>query len=134
LREKRFVLHGEIDVPDGKEFSFDALLQRIHPAASRVKKLSEQTPALSLTFDHLKKGKTELTDQLLSTRRSRLEGFARLHFLSENLFRLSPASLKLKDAERWLASEATTSSRTAGYSIPRRQSRRYPEDKVLSER
>ncbi len=105
------MLHGEIDVPDGKEYSFDALLQRIHPAASRVKKLSEQTPALSLTFDHLKKGKTELTDQLLSTRRSRLEGFARLHFLSENLFRLSPASLKLKDAERWLASEATTSSR-----------------------
>ena len=64
LREKRFVLDGEIVVPAGKGFSFDALLQRIHPAASRVKKLSEQTPALFLAFDLLKKGKSELADEL----------------------------------------------------------------------
>ena len=76
----------------------------LHPAASRVKKLSEQTPALFLAFDLLKQGKTELTDDLLSTRRLQLEGFARLHFSRENLFHLSPASLKLKDAERWLVS------------------------------
>ena len=104
LREKCFVLDGEIVVPYESTFSFDALLQRIHPAASRVKKLSKQTPSLFLAFDLLKKGKTELADDLLSTRRSQLEGFARLHFSSEKLFRLSPASLKLKDAERWLAS------------------------------
>jgi ATP-dependent DNA ligase len=104
LREKRFVLDGEIVVPAGKGFSFDALLQRIHPAASRVKKLSEQTPAVFLAFDLLKKGKTELTDDLLSARRSRLEGFADSNFSKDKLFRLSPASLKLKDAERWLAS------------------------------
>ncbi|MDR6303320.1 ATP-dependent DNA ligase [Nitrobacter vulgaris] len=103
LREKRFVLDGEIVVPVGKGFSFDALLQRIHPAASRVKKLSEQTPAVFLAFDLLKKGKTELTDHLLSARRSRLEGFADSNFSNDALFRLSPASLKLKDAERWLA-------------------------------
>jgi ATP-dependent DNA ligase len=36
LDTKHFVLDGEIVVPDGKCFSFDALLQRIHPAASRV--------------------------------------------------------------------------------------------------
>ena len=35
LGAKHFVLDGEIVVPDGKVFSFDALLQRIHPAASR---------------------------------------------------------------------------------------------------
>jgi ATP-dependent DNA ligase len=104
LREKRFVLDGEIVVPDGNGFSFDPLLQRIHPAASRVKKLSEQTPAVFLAFDLLKKGKTELTDDLLSARRSRLEGFAYSNFSNDKLFRLSPASLKLKDAERWLAS------------------------------
>jgi ATP-dependent DNA ligase len=104
LRERRFVLDGEIVVPDGKGFSFDALLQRIHPAASRVKKLSEQTPALFLAFDLLKKGKTEPVDDVLSTRRSKLEGFANSQFSREKLFRLSPASLKLKDAERWLAS------------------------------
>ena len=103
LREKRFVLDGEIVVLAGKGFSFDALLQRIHPAASRVKKLSEQTPALFLAFDLLKKGKSELVDELLSTRRSQLEDFADRQFSSDKLFRLSPASLKLKDAERWLA-------------------------------
>jgi ATP-dependent DNA ligase len=50
LREKCFVLDGEIVVPVDGKFSFDDLLQRIHPAASRVKKLAEETPALFLTF------------------------------------------------------------------------------------
>ena len=40
LRAKQFVLDGEIVVPQGKAFSFDALLQRIHPAASRIKRLA----------------------------------------------------------------------------------------------
>lgn len=51
IREKSFVLDGEIVVPLGGRFSFDGLLQRIHPAASRVKKSAEQTPALFLAFD-----------------------------------------------------------------------------------
>ena len=42
LREKSFVLDGEIVVPVDGQFSFDDLLQRIHPAASRVKKLAEK--------------------------------------------------------------------------------------------
>ena len=42
---------------DGKAFSFDALLQRIHPAASRVKKLAEETPALLIVFDLLADGR-----------------------------------------------------------------------------
>ena len=74
------------------------------PAASRVKKLAEQTPALFLAFDLLKKGKTELAAQPLSKRRPQLEEFAARYFSSKNLFRLSPASLSLKDAERWLTS------------------------------
>jgi ATP-dependent DNA ligase len=36
LRAKKFVIDGEIVVPEGRAFSFDALLQRIHPAASRI--------------------------------------------------------------------------------------------------
>jgi ATP-dependent DNA ligase len=104
LREKSFVLDGEIVVPVGGGFSFDDLLQRIHPAASRVKKLAEQTPALFLSFDLLKKGEIDLADDFLPKRRSQLEDFARRCFSSKNLFRLSPASLKMKDAERWLAS------------------------------
>ena len=104
LGAKSFVLDGEIVVPVGGGFSFDDLLQRIHPAASRVKKSSEQTPALFLAFDLLKSGKTELADQLLPKRRSQLEDFANHYFSRKNLFRLSPASRKVKDAERWLGS------------------------------
>lgn len=103
LREKHFVLDGEIVVPVGGQFSFDDLLQRIHPAASRVTKLAEKTPALFLAFDLLKKGKKGLAGEPLTTRRFQLEHFAGRCFLDANLFRLSPASLKVKDAHRWLA-------------------------------
>jgi ATP-dependent DNA ligase len=40
LKATAFLLDGEIVVPHGKAFSFEDLLQRIHPAASRVRKLS----------------------------------------------------------------------------------------------
>src|SRR5947209_20280350 len=49
----RFVLDGEIAVPVNSRFSFDDLLQRIHPAASRVQKLSREHPALFVAFDRL---------------------------------------------------------------------------------
>jgi ATP-dependent DNA ligase len=102
LREKSFILDGEIVVPVKGGFSFDDLLQRIHPAASRVKKLAEQTPALFLAFDLLKKGKTEIGDEFLAKRRPRLEDFAARCFADASLFRLSPASLRPRDAQRWL--------------------------------
>jgi ATP-dependent DNA ligase len=54
LKASPFVLDGEIVVPHGRGFSFDDLLQRIHPAASRVQKLSRKTPALFIAFDLLK--------------------------------------------------------------------------------
>jgi ATP-dependent DNA ligase len=103
LREQRFVIDGEIVVPVDRQFSFDDLLQRIHPAASRVKKLSEEAPALFLAFDLLRKGKTSFTTTPLIKRRRQLEDFAGRYFPGAHLFRLSPASLKLKDAQRWLA-------------------------------
>ncbi len=53
IKAKRFVLDGEIVVPSNGSFSFDDLLQRIHPAASRVTKLSKETPALLIVFDLL---------------------------------------------------------------------------------
>ena len=104
LREKNFILDGEIVVPVEGQLSFNDLLQRIHPAASRVKKLAEQTPALFLVFDLLKKGSNEIDGKPLARRRPLLEDFAVRHFTGENLFRLSPASRKLQDARRWLAS------------------------------
>src|SRR5436305_3754559 len=48
-----FVLDGEIVVPVGDAYDFDALLQRIHPAESRVKKLAAETPARFVAFDLL---------------------------------------------------------------------------------
>src|ERR1700691_2712417 len=53
LAPRKFVLDGEIAVPSGRGFSFDALLQRVHPAASRVRKLAVETPALFIAFDLL---------------------------------------------------------------------------------
>jgi ATP-dependent DNA ligase len=53
LKPKTFVLDGEIVVPADGAFSFDALLQRIHPAPSRVRKLAGETPSLLIVFDLL---------------------------------------------------------------------------------
>src|SRR5258707_11343345 len=53
LKAKKFVLDGEIIVTIDGQLSFDSLLQRIHPAASRIRKLSEETPATLVIFDLL---------------------------------------------------------------------------------
>src|SRR5437660_5967372 len=53
LPAKKFVLDGEIIITSGAHLDFNALLQRIHPAASRIKKLSLETPATYLVFDLL---------------------------------------------------------------------------------
>jgi len=95
LPEQRFILDGELVVPLEGEFSFDALLQRIHPAASRVERLSRETPALYLAFDILKRGKADLAEELLPERRQKLEVFASRSFRKKTLFRLSPASTDL---------------------------------------
>jgi ATP-dependent DNA ligase len=103
LRAKRFVLDGEIVVPDGAAFSFDALLQRIHPAASRIKRLAEETPALMIAFDLLAdaRGKS-LVERPLRERRPLLEEFAAAQFKHAERFRLSPATTRLAEARGWL--------------------------------
>ncbi|UWU96172.1 ATP-dependent DNA ligase [Bradyrhizobium sp. CB1015] len=102
LKADRFTLDGEIVVPHGKSFSFDALLQRIHPAASRVKKLSVETPALYLVFDLLASGAKSLAEKTLRERRPALEAFAKANF-KNSLFRLSPATTSYAMAKKWLA-------------------------------
>jgi ATP-dependent DNA ligase len=103
LKASEFLLDGEIVVPHGKAFSFDDLLQRIHPAASRVKKLSSETPALYLAFDLLATTKhKELSAEPLRKRRPALEQFAKTQFKSNRIFRLSPASVSYAAAEKWL--------------------------------
>ena len=108
LKPEMFVLDGEIAVPVGRGFSFDALLQRIHPATSRVRRLAAETPSIYVVFDLLaaEDGHSLLT-QPLKERRSLLEKFAATHFGKDGI-RLSPATLKLAQAEKWLANTGTT--------------------------
>jgi ATP-dependent DNA ligase len=104
LRATSLALDGEIVVPHRKSFSFDDLLQRIHPAQSRITKLSQQTPALFLAFDLLASAKDEkLAAQPLNKRRPRLEAFAKTQFKSQTTFRLSPATTSYATAKKWLA-------------------------------
>jgi ATP-dependent DNA ligase len=70
------VIDGEIVIasPDGNGLDFDALLQRIHPAESRVRRLAIETPASFVAFDVLAIGETNLMNEPLEIRLARLEG------------------------------------------------------------
>jgi ATP-dependent DNA ligase len=72
---ERCVLDGEIVIPDadGRRLDFEALLQRIHPAASRVRLLASQTPASFVAFDLLALGDVAFTGQPFEQRRVMLE-------------------------------------------------------------
>jgi len=102
LSAKRFVFDGEIVIPLEDSLSFDHLLMRIHPAASRILKLSRETPALFLVFDLLvnELGKS-LAAQPLSERRRRLEAFAHQYIKQDGTLRLSPATTDLRMARKW---------------------------------
>ena len=105
LSAQRFVIDGEIVVPVGDVLSFDDLLQRIHPAESRVKKLAEETPALLVVFDLLADERgASLLDRPLAERRPRLEAFAEKRLSPRGAVRLSPATTDPRAAERWLSS------------------------------
>jgi len=109
IKAKQFVLDGEIVVPHGKVFSFDDLLQRIHPAQSRVKKLSIETPALLIVFDLLAdENGHSLTRLTLLERRKELERFAKKYLYRHKIFRLSPATTRLGDARKWLKNVGAT--------------------------
>src|SRR2546423_4093920 len=104
LKAKQFVLDGEIVVPVKGKFSFDDLLMRIHPAASRIKKLSQETPAKLIVFDLLvdDRGKA-LVDVSLEDRRKKLDAFAKKYFGKNESIELSPCTRDLKIAKDWLA-------------------------------
>ena len=102
LTARQFVLDGEIVIFSGEHLSFDDLLLRIHPAESRIRKLSAQTPATLLCFDLLTDEKgNSLLELPLSERRQKLQQFFSHTKESERL-RLSPATLDRRQAERWM--------------------------------
>jgi ATP-dependent DNA ligase len=98
----RFVLDGEIIVPVHGALSFDDLLQRIHPAESRIRKLSVETAAQLIVFDLLvdDKGKA-LVDLPLSERRDRLEKFSKKYLRRNKTLRLTPATTDLSVVRKW---------------------------------
>ncbi len=69
---ERCVVDGEIVVPRGDRLDFEALLQRIHPAASRVTLLAEQTPASFVGFDLLALGGEQYLETPFGERQARL--------------------------------------------------------------
>jgi ATP-dependent DNA ligase len=123
LPQKEFVLDGELAIPIDETLSFDALQMRIHPAASRIKKLSTETPAILILFDMLldAKGKS-LIDSPLAKRRPALEAFydkAR----ERTALKLSPYTRDRNAAERWLkeargALDGVVAKRIDGAYIP----------------
>jgi hypothetical protein len=102
LEPRSFVLDGELVVPVKDAFSFDDLLQRIHPAQSHVKKLATEKPAILIVFDMLAEGSKSLLDQPFGQRRAGLEQFAKRAFGKEGTFRLSPETRSAAAAKKWL--------------------------------
>lgn len=102
LPQKRFVLDGEIVIFSDGHLSFDDLLLRIHPAESRIRKLSVESPATLMCFDLLVDAAgSKLTHLPLADRRQRLEEFAG-ELPEKGILRLSAASAERAQADRWM--------------------------------
>ncbi|WP_406208156.1 ATP-dependent DNA ligase [Kitasatospora sp. NBC_01560] len=96
----RCVLDGELVIARDGRLRFEELLERIHPAASRVKLLAERTPASFVAFDLLALGEASLLDEPLSVRRPALE--EALAGAADPVF-TAPASTDRELAQRWFA-------------------------------
>jgi ATP-dependent DNA ligase len=92
------VLDGEIVIVGENGLDFDALLMRIHPAESRVRKLAAETPSSFVAFDLLAEGKQDLRQSAFADRRKRLE--AALASCPAPLY-MTPATTEIATARRW---------------------------------
>ena len=101
LKEKRFVLDGELVLPRGEILSFADLQLRLHPAASRIEKLAKETPAQLMLFDCLQLGAKDLSAQPLADRRAALERF--MEEAAGPRILLSPVTKDRTVAEKWFA-------------------------------
>ena len=93
------VVDGEIVIATPHGLDFDALQMRLHPAASRVKKLAAETPASFVAFDLLAADGRSLTERSQAERRSRLE--ALLQDVQPPVY-LTPATRDHAVASEWL--------------------------------
>lgn len=95
---ERCVVDGELVVVVGDRLEFEVLQQRIHPAASRIRLLSQQTPARFVAFDLLALGERDCTILPFEERRALLE--EALAGASEPIH-LTPATRDIAVAARW---------------------------------
>jgi ATP-dependent DNA ligase len=116
----RYILDGEIVVRDGEgREDFDALGQRIHPAASRIERLSDETPAVFVAFDLLAREDEALLEEPFSARRAALE-----RLLAGKVFAKAPVELMqtaetAQEAERWLqGAEGAIAKQRAAHYLP----------------
>jgi ATP-dependent DNA ligase len=111
----RYVLDGELVIRDGEgKLEFDALQERIHPAASRIELLSGEIPADFIAFDLLAEEDEALLDAPLSARRERLVA------LAERIgVELSELSTDPARAEEWLRrTEGTIAKQLTAVYVP----------------
>ncbi|MGB9448586.1 MAG: ATP-dependent DNA ligase [Candidatus Acidiferrum sp.] len=102
VHSNKFLLDGEIVIPVDGNLSFDDLLMRIHPAESRIKKLSAATPCVFIVFDLLVDDKgANLANSPLRERRKKLEAFAKKYFGKSSSIQLSPVTKDLSKAREW---------------------------------
>ncbi|WP_246691172.1 MULTISPECIES: ATP-dependent DNA ligase [unclassified Mesorhizobium] len=100
LEADAFVVDGEIVIEVDGELSFDALQMRLHPAESRIRKLSAATPARLILFDMLASVDGPLVSKPLSARRAELKLFVEAARRKD--IELSRATRRLTDAAKWL--------------------------------
>lgn len=110
LEAERFVFDGEIIIETNGHLDFNALLQRIHPAESRIKRLSRETPAHLVTFDLLvdQDGRL-LTDLPLIDRKNFLQKFWKEVVKPsglEEIIQLAPSSGSIEEANKWMTEMA----------------------------
>ncbi len=114
----RYILDGEIVLrgPDGRE-DFDALGQRIHPAASRINRLAAETPAVYVAFDLLAREGQNLLELSFQERRGRLEELLEREGFSDSPIELMPTAATAQEAQAWLehAEGAIAKERSATY-------------------
>lgn len=97
---KKCVLDGEIAIARNGALDFDALQLRIHPAASRVKLLSQQTPASIVFFDLLAEGDADWRKRPFRERRQRLEAILSA---ARPPIHLTPATEERERAQDWFS-------------------------------
>jgi ATP-dependent DNA ligase len=129
LRADRFIVDGELVVPEGATLSFAALQARLHPAESRIARLSRETPAQLILFDCLQVGAKRLLDEPLSARRVALEAFVAGTGRDDIL--LSPMTQCADLARRWLE---RSGGALDGVVAKRRDEPYHPGERAMAKR